>query len=161
MWRIMFVDTQWTKLTCFALTSQLEPWPAYIQERIDLFDKLKLEADAELAGEHAISSVLYSNFLKEFPLSLFEHTACMVRTCCVTKAKYRWNKSRFKFSSWMFPMPTCMSMHTSIFPCPFVPSNPNPHVAINVLWHVWMGPFGECRTGKHWFLLGNIADSMY
>ncbi len=30
---------------------ELEPWPAYIQERLDLFDKLKAEADAELAAK--------------------------------------------------------------------------------------------------------------
>ncbi|XP_071794269.1 threonine--tRNA ligase 1, cytoplasmic-like [Asterias amurensis] len=30
---------------------ELDPWPAYIQERLDLFDKLKAEADIELAAK--------------------------------------------------------------------------------------------------------------
>lgn len=30
---------------------EMNPWPAYIQERIDLFDKLKVEADAKLAAK--------------------------------------------------------------------------------------------------------------
>ncbi|XP_038077791.1 threonine--tRNA ligase 1, cytoplasmic-like isoform X2 [Patiria miniata] len=34
-----------------AFPVELDPWPAYIQERVDLFDKLKAEADAELAAK--------------------------------------------------------------------------------------------------------------
>ncbi|XP_022109514.1 threonine--tRNA ligase, cytoplasmic-like isoform X3 [Acanthaster planci] len=34
-----------------AFPVELDPWPAYIQERIDLFDKLKAEADTALAAK--------------------------------------------------------------------------------------------------------------
>lgn len=45
---------------------QLNPWPAYIQTRIDLFDKLKIESDAKLAGtwfEAIFSLYLYTRFI--------------------------------------------------------------------------------------------------
>ncbi len=33
---------------------QLDPWPAYIQERIDLFDRLKAQYDEKLAGKETM-----------------------------------------------------------------------------------------------------------
>ena len=54
---------RWVGLSgSFLLSLQLDPPPAFLEERIKLFDKLKAEADAELQG-----TVLFI-FSKDFKL---------------------------------------------------------------------------------------------
>lgn len=40
------------------LLFQLDPPPKYLEERIKLFDKLKVEYDAEIAGKYASLLIL-------------------------------------------------------------------------------------------------------
>ena len=57
---------RWAALSgSFVLSLQLDPPPAFLAERIKLFDKLKAEADAELQG-----TVLYI-YLSSKDLKLF------------------------------------------------------------------------------------------